>query len=402
MPHIRAAASQASRCVAAASAPVDFASMQFDMPDIDGDMTSIQVEMGAVFNDAGRATTFKNPGAVLQAVETGVALVDRCHMGRLRITGPGRVAFAQQQFTSDVAAVKAGHGFETLLLNPDGSMLDLVTVIVGQSHLMVMVSAETKDQVAERFARYVLPGDGVQGCIPMGDEEWHDARVVNGRPAPGAELAPGYSPWEAGLQHLVSMDKGHFIGRDALESTLNGLSSSGAGSSSSSSSKPSVSRQLRGLSFTVPVSVGAPITSALTVVGSVTSVGQDMEGRWVGLGYVRCRTAAGEELQLDGMSVAVAGYPASIRPIPFITHSTTSVLGNGNSSVVQSATSVSSADAGAGSSSAEAGSNTGERQLNPWKLVVDREIGGVVPRVARVIDVAAIQAHARSEPGASE
>lgn len=102
------------------------------------------------------------------------------------------------------------------------------------------------------------------------------------------------------------------------------------------------------------------------------------------------------------MSVAVAGYPASIRPIPFITHSTTSVLGNGNSSVVQSATSVSSADAGAGSSSAEAGSNTEERQLNPWKLVVDREIGGVAPRVARVIDVAAIQAHARSEPGASE
>lgn len=91
--------------------------------------------------------------------------------------------------------------------------------------------------------------------------------------------------------------------QDALESTLNGLSSSGAGSSSSSSSKPSVSRQLRGLSFTVPVSVGAPITSALTVVGSVTSVGQDMEGRWVGLGYVRCRTAAGEELQLDGECV---------------------------------------------------------------------------------------------------
>lgn len=49
-----------------------------------------------------------------------------------------------------------------LLLNPDGSMLDLVSVIVGENHLMVMMSPETKDQVAERFARYVLPGDGVQ------------------------------------------------------------------------------------------------------------------------------------------------------------------------------------------------------------------------------------------------
>lgn len=47
----------------------------------------------------------------------------------------------------------------------------------------------------------------------MGDNEWEAARVVNGRPAPGAELAPGYNPWEAGLQHLVSMSKGHFIGR---------------------------------------------------------------------------------------------------------------------------------------------------------------------------------------------
>lgn len=59
-----------------------------------------------------------------------------------------------------------------LLLNPDGSMLDLVTVIVGQSHLMVMVSAETKDQVAERFARYVLPGDGVQVGQGTGGALW--------------------------------------------------------------------------------------------------------------------------------------------------------------------------------------------------------------------------------------
>lgn len=53
VPHLlamRPAVMQASRQVAVASTPVDFASLQFDMPDIDGDMTSIQVELGAVFN----------------------------------------------------------------------------------------------------------------------------------------------------------------------------------------------------------------------------------------------------------------------------------------------------------------------------------------------------------------
>jgi glycine cleavage system aminomethyltransferase T len=44
-------------------------------------------------------------------------------------------------------------------------------------------------------------------------------RIEQGRRAWGAELGPDESPWEAGLQASVKLDKPGFIGREALLST---------------------------------------------------------------------------------------------------------------------------------------------------------------------------------------
>lgn len=41
----------------------------------------------------------------------------------------------------------------------------------------------------------------------MGEEEWETARVLAGRPAPGAELTEDHNPLEAGLYHAVSLNK---------------------------------------------------------------------------------------------------------------------------------------------------------------------------------------------------
>lgn len=50
----------------------------------------------------------------------------------------------------------------------------------------------------------------------MGSEAWQMARVLAGRPAPGAELTEDFNPLEAGLYHAVSVQKGCYIGQETI------------------------------------------------------------------------------------------------------------------------------------------------------------------------------------------
>lgn len=47
----------------------------------------------------------------------------------------------------------------------------------------------------------------------MGEDDWNAARVLDGRPAAGAELTEEFNPLEAGLYHAVSLNKGCYIGQ---------------------------------------------------------------------------------------------------------------------------------------------------------------------------------------------
>ncbi len=55
-----------------------------------------------------------------------------------------------------------------------------------------------------------------QGAVPMGEEAFEIARVLDGRPAPGAELTDDHNPLEAGLYHAASITKGCYIGQARL------------------------------------------------------------------------------------------------------------------------------------------------------------------------------------------
>jgi folate-binding protein YgfZ len=50
----------------------------------------------------------------------------------------------------------------------------------------------------------------------MGENDWERARITQGRPAAGTELTEDYNPYEAGLCHAVSLDKGCYIGQETL------------------------------------------------------------------------------------------------------------------------------------------------------------------------------------------
>jgi folate-binding protein YgfZ len=63
----------------------------------------------------------------------------------------------------------------------------------------------------------------LQGCVPMGEADWERARITQGRPAAGSELTADYNPYEAGLCHAVSLDKGCYIGQETLAKVRDSL-----------------------------------------------------------------------------------------------------------------------------------------------------------------------------------
>lgn len=64
--------------------------------------------------DDGLASTFKNKAKAIQALETGVVLLDRSHWGRLRLAGNDRLNFLQNQSTADFRSLKPGQGCDTV------------------------------------------------------------------------------------------------------------------------------------------------------------------------------------------------------------------------------------------------------------------------------------------------
>ena len=81
-----------------------------------------------------------------QAWQTGVALADRSHWGRLRLSGRDRLQFLHSQSTQDLASLEAGQGAETVQRSSLGCDCALQAIalllsssscfIVGRPHLL--------------------------------------------------------------------------------------------------------------------------------------------------------------------------------------------------------------------------------------------------------------------------
>ena len=50
----------------------------------------------------------------------------------------------------------------------------------------------------------------------MGLDAWNVSRILSGRPMIGKELTLDYTPYDAGLYHTVSLEKGCYVGQEAL------------------------------------------------------------------------------------------------------------------------------------------------------------------------------------------
>jgi len=79
-------------------------------------------------------------------VREKAGLFDLSHMGRIRIRGKDRIPFVQYLFTNDLIITEGGitYGF---LCNPNGGIIDDITVYHIEDHLMLVVNACNREKI---------------------------------------------------------------------------------------------------------------------------------------------------------------------------------------------------------------------------------------------------------------
>ena len=139
------------------------------------------------------------------------------------------------------------------------------------------------------------------GAVPIGDRQWENLRIQEGRPVPDRELTEDYNPLEAGLWQTISFEKGCYIGQETIArlNTYNG-----------------VKQRLWGIKLSQPVSPQTLITFEDSKIGILTSY-VDTSSGYFGLGYVR--TKAGGE----GLKVQIGQAQGELVAVPFVHHPST-------------------------------------------------------------------------------
>ncbi|MGK7889737.1 MAG: folate-binding protein YgfZ [Leptolyngbyaceae cyanobacterium] len=358
-------------------------------------LQALQVTQGAQFgstdDDLGETqrpipVTFGHGTAAIAAAQSGVAVCDRSHWGRIAVGDGDRLRFLHNQSTHSFTSLQAGQGCETVFVTPTARTIDLVTAYVRSESVLLLTHPTCRDSLLKWMDRFIFFSDkvkltdetdetvvfsligpdsrgvletlGITGAvttrhyhetvefeghdivvavgsglalpgytiiapvsvapalweaiatakaIPLGEAEWEQLRIVQGRPVPGAELTDDYNPLEAGLWHTISFDKGCYIGQETIArlDTYNG-----------------VKQQLWGVQLSQRVEPNTPLWLAGKKVGRVTSVvasepGSDRD--LIGLGYVRTK-AGGAGLTLQ-VGEAESGVTATVIGVPFLTRS---------------------------------------------------------------------------------
>ncbi|MGI0490504.1 YgfZ/GcvT domain-containing protein [Alkalinema pantanalense CENA528] len=134
--------------------------------------------------------------------------------------------------------------------------------------------------------------------VPLGDRGWEQLRIQQGRPAINHELTEDYNPLEAGLWHLISFNKGCYIGQETIArlDTYNG-----------------VKQQLWGVQLAQPVDLGTPVCVEAEKVGKVTSLVAEPSGTYRGLVYVRTKAGGA------GLRVSIGEEVVDLLDLPYLT-----------------------------------------------------------------------------------
>ncbi|MDB9539768.1 folate-binding protein [Anabaenopsis tanganyikae CS-531] len=136
------------------------------------------------------------------------------------------------------------------------------------------------------------------GAVELTNSAWETLRILQGRPAPDAELTDDYNPLEVGLWQTISFNKGCYIGQETI-ARLN--------------TYKGVKQHLWGIRLNAPASVGSAIAIGDEKVGKLTSYTATVNGHF-GLGYIRSKAGG------IGLKVQIGETEGEVVKVPFVSH----------------------------------------------------------------------------------
>jgi tRNA-modifying protein YgfZ len=130
------------------------------------ELTAYHIASGAQAADVdpqfpGVPLTFGRDAAARMAVDSGVAVVDRSHWGRILVGGEDRLRFLHNQSTADFLASKPGDCLDTVFVNSTGRTIDLVTALILETEVLLICSPGQEQTLIDLMDRYIFPADRV-------------------------------------------------------------------------------------------------------------------------------------------------------------------------------------------------------------------------------------------------
>jgi folate-binding protein YgfZ len=127
-------------------------------------LRDLQAAAGAVFVEQAETSipnSFGNESAALHAAQTGVAVCDRSHWGRILVSGADRIRFLHNQTTNDFDRLQPGQGCDTVFVTSTGRTIDLVTAYALEDAVLLLVSPNRRQFLIEWMDRFIFFADKV-------------------------------------------------------------------------------------------------------------------------------------------------------------------------------------------------------------------------------------------------
>lgn len=99
--------------------------------------------------------------SAIQAVETGVAVYNRSHWGRIKVSDNDRLRFLHNQSTNDFERLKPGQGCDTVFVTSTARTIDLASAYVGEDAVLLLVSPNRREFLMQWLDKYIFFADKV-------------------------------------------------------------------------------------------------------------------------------------------------------------------------------------------------------------------------------------------------
>ncbi|MEB3182545.1 MAG: folate-binding protein [Nostocaceae cyanobacterium] len=103
-----------------------------------------------------------NDATAIQAALQGVAVYDRSHWGRIKVSGDDRLRFLHNQSTNDFQSLKPGQGCDTVFVSSTARTIDLATAYVRDDAVILLVSPNRREFLMEWLDKYIFFADKVE------------------------------------------------------------------------------------------------------------------------------------------------------------------------------------------------------------------------------------------------